>query len=58
VYLRPFPLTGAVYQVSKNDDGHHPWWSRDGRELFYVPGPDGLVRVKVNRSPVARSAIH
>jgi hypothetical protein len=52
VYLRPFPLTGAVYQVSKNDDGHHPWWSRDGRELFYVPGPDGLVRVKVNRSPV------
>ena len=25
VYLRPFPLTGAVYQVSKNDDGHHPW---------------------------------
>jgi Tol biopolymer transport system component len=51
VYVRPFPLTGAVYQVSKNDDGHHPWWSRDGRELFYVPGPDGLVRVTVNRSP-------
>ena len=49
--MRPFPLTGAVYQVSKNDDGHHPWWSRDGRELFYVPGPDGLVRVTVNRSP-------
>jgi len=51
VYVCPFPPTGAVYQVSKNDDGHHPWWSRDGRELFYVPGPDGLVRVIVNRSP-------
>src|SRR6476660_2963268 len=51
VYVRPFPLTGAVYQVSKNDDGHHPWWSYDGRELLYVPGPDGLVRVTVNRSP-------
>jgi serine/threonine-protein kinase len=51
VYVCPFPPTGAVYQVSKNDDGHHPWWSRDGRELFYVPGPDGLVRVTVNRSP-------
>ncbi len=23
----------------------------DGRELFYVPDPDGLVRVTVNRSP-------
>ena len=51
VYVRPFPPTGAVYQVSKNDDGHHPWWSRNGRELFYVPGPDGLVWVTVNRSP-------
>jgi serine/threonine-protein kinase len=52
VYVRPFPLTGAIYQVSKNDDGHHPWWSSDGRELYYVPGPDGLVRVTVGRSPV------
>jgi serine/threonine-protein kinase len=52
VYVRPFPLTGAVYQASKNDDGHHPWWSRDGRELFYVPGPDGLVRLTVTPRPV------
>ena len=51
VYAQPFPLTGAVYQVSKDDDGHHPWWSHDGRELFYVPGPDGLVRVSVSTRP-------
>ena len=30
--MRLFPPTGAVYQVSKEDDGHHPWWSHDGRE--------------------------
>jgi Tol biopolymer transport system component len=53
VYVRPFPLTGAIYQASKNDDGHHPWWSRDGRELFYVPGPDGLARVTINSGSVA-----
>jgi serine/threonine-protein kinase len=51
VYAQPFPPTGAVYQVSRDDDGHHPWWSHDGRELFYVPGPDGLVRVSVSARP-------
>jgi len=51
VYAQPFPPTGAVYQLSKDDDGHHPWWSHDGRELFYVPGPDGLVRVSVTTRP-------
>ncbi len=51
VYIQPFPPTGAVYQVSKGDDGHLPWWSHDGHELFYVPGPDGLVRVSVNTHP-------
>ena len=49
--MRPFPLTGTVYQISKNDDGHHPFWSRDGRELFYVPGPDGLSKVSVTTRP-------
>jgi dipeptidyl aminopeptidase/acylaminoacyl peptidase len=51
VYVRPFPATSAVYQISKNDDGHHPWWSHDGRTLYYVPGPDGLSRVTVATSP-------
>ena len=40
VYIEPFPRTGARYQVSKSaDDGHHPLWSPDGREIFYTPGP-------------------
>ena len=51
VYVQPFPTTGAVYQISKDDDGHHPWWSHDGRALFYVPGPDGLARVTVTPRP-------
>jgi Tol biopolymer transport system component len=40
VYVEPYPRTGARYQISKDsEDGHHPVWSRDGRELFYTPGP-------------------
>jgi Tol biopolymer transport system component len=39
VYVQPFPTSGAKYQVSKSsEDGHHPLWSPDGRELFYTPG--------------------
>jgi len=40
VYVQPFPATGAKYQISPNaEDGHHPVWSPDGAELFFVPGP-------------------
>lgn len=49
--MHPFPASGAVYQLSKDDDGHHPWWSHDGRGLSYVPGPDGLTRVSVSTRP-------
>lgn len=31
VYVEPFPRTGARYQISRDDDGHHAVWSRDGR---------------------------
>jgi serine/threonine-protein kinase len=46
-FVQPFPATGAIYPISSNDDGHHPVWSRDGRELFYVPGPGQLAVVTV-----------
>jgi Tol biopolymer transport system component/predicted Ser/Thr protein kinase len=40
VFVEPYPPTGARYQISKQtDDGHHPAWSRDGKELFFTPGP-------------------
>ena len=49
VFVQPFPPTRAIYQVSSNDDGHHPVWSRDGRELFFIPAPGRLTRVRVSR---------
>jgi eukaryotic-like serine/threonine-protein kinase len=54
VYVQPFPATGSRFQASVNapqDDPHHPLWSRDGTELFYVAGPNRLVVTSVtNRS--------
>ena len=41
VYVRSFPETGGVWQVSTNG-GSHPRWQRDGRELLFVT-PDGTV---------------
>lgn len=36
VFIQPFPATGAKYQVSDGSTAaHHPFWSPDGRELFY-----------------------
>ena len=38
LYVQPFPATGAKSQVSTDsEDGHHPAWSADGKELFYTP---------------------
>jgi serine/threonine-protein kinase len=51
VYVQPFPPTGAKYQISKGDDGHHPIWSPDGKELFYVPGANLFSVVSVTTSP-------
>jgi hypothetical protein len=51
IFVQPFPATGAVYQISSNDDGHHPVWSRDGTELFYIPAPGRLTIVKVTTTP-------
>jgi serine/threonine-protein kinase len=40
IYVQPFPPTGAVYQLTKSTDSipSHPFWSRDGRELLFLPG--------------------
>ncbi len=34
IHVRPFPGPGTGLRVSPNG-GTDPWWSRDGRELFY-----------------------
>jgi Tol biopolymer transport system component len=37
VYVQPFPVTGAVYQLPKLGLDFHPVWTRDGREIIWVP---------------------
>ena len=53
VYVQPFPATGAKYQIlSKAGDApHHPLWSPDGKELFYIPRAGGFEVVSINTQP-------
>lgn len=53
VLVEPFPPTGSRYQVARRGTAtpHHPFWSRDGKELFYVPGPNDFAAVRVTTQP-------
>jgi serine/threonine-protein kinase len=48
-YVQPFPPTGAKYEIGR---GGRPMWSRDGKELFYVPGPSQFSVVSVRTEPM------
>ncbi|MCM3881677.1 MAG: protein kinase [Vicinamibacterales bacterium] len=43
-YVQPFPSTGTKYQIAQ---GGRPLWSRDGKELFFVPAPGIFMSVIV-----------
>jgi Tol biopolymer transport system component len=43
-FVQPCPPTGTKYQIAL---GGRPMWSRDGKELFYVPGPGRFMAVAV-----------
>jgi hypothetical protein len=58
LYVQPFPATGARHRLHVNESRdipnatpHKPVWSRDGRELFYVPRLGGFEVVRVMTSP-------
>jgi serine/threonine-protein kinase len=54
IYIQPFPATGAKYQIPKNDliqFDHHPVWSSDGKEIFYIPAQGALAAVSVTTQP-------
>jgi Tol biopolymer transport system component len=51
VFVEPFPPTGAKYQISKDDDGHHPVWTANGRELIYTRGPGQVAAVAISPTP-------
>jgi serine/threonine-protein kinase len=47
-YVQPFPPSGTKYQIAR---GGRPLWSRDGKELFYVPAPSQFMAVDVRTQP-------
>lgn len=53
IYVEPFPPTGARHQLVRVAGGqpNHPLWSRDGRRLFYNPGPGRFESVGVVTTP-------
>ena len=48
VYVEPVPPTGTKFEIGR---GGRPLWSRDGRELFFVPGPNQFSAVSVRTEP-------
>jgi serine/threonine-protein kinase len=51
VYAQPFPATGARYQLPISRDNHHPAWSRDGKQIFYIPGPGQIASTDLTTAP-------
>jgi len=51
VYVQSFPPGAAKYQMPGAPGAHHPFWSRDGRELFYEPTINQLSVVQVQLQP-------
>lgn len=48
-YVEPYPPTGAKYEIA---GGGRPMYSRDGKELFFVPAPGQFSVVSVRTDPV------
>ena len=53
IHVQSFPSTGQPYQLTKGDTGnaHHPFWSRDGRDLFFSPGAGQFAVISINTRP-------
>jgi serine/threonine protein kinase len=46
IYIRPFPNSGAQWQVSKSG-GNSPVWARDGKELYFASANRKLMSVAI-----------
>ena len=51
VFVRPFPPTGAKYQVTKDIDAYHSAWAPDGKELSYVGSGGQFATISVTTQP-------
>ena len=49
VFVQPYPPTGRKHHIAR--PGGRPLWSRDGKELFYLPAPGQLAVVGVTTQP-------
>ena len=49
-YVQPFPPTGSKHLIAQQ--GGRPLWSRDGKELFFVPAPGRFMVVAVKTAPI------
>lgn len=56
ICVQPFPVPGAVIQVS-SDGGDAPVWSRDGRELFFHSPGGELMAATVDVEPPFRATL-
>ena len=50
-YIEPFPATGVKHEIAR---GGRPMYSRDGKELFFVPAPGKFMVLSVCTDPVFR----
>jgi Tol biopolymer transport system component len=50
IYVQPFPPSGPQYQISKGN-AHHPVWSRDGKQIIYIPAQSQPLVVSVITRP-------
>ena len=48
-WVQPFPPDGSQYLIAQK--GGRPLWTRDGKELFYVPAPGSFMVVGVKGAP-------
>jgi hypothetical protein len=54
VFVQPFPPTGIVHQIGRSfmaNSVTQPFWSRDGRQIYYLPGPAQLAVLGVTTRP-------
>jgi hypothetical protein len=56
IYVRQFPGPGGRLQVSTSG-GSEPWWSADGREIFYLDEEENIVSVAVRAADVFTAAL-
>jgi eukaryotic-like serine/threonine-protein kinase len=51
IFVQPFPEGGSKYMVPSEQNNHHPVWSADGRELYYIPRMGVSYAIGVRTTP-------